>query len=101
MKTAPSGAVFLRTFGCRSLGRPHAGPKLQGMNTPSATNACLCPLCGQPNRCAMEQPQAGQHEPCWCTREQFGAALLQQVPEALRGRACICQACVQASRAQP
>ena len=71
------------------------------MNTSLANEACRCPLCERPNHCAMEQPQAGQNEPCWCTREQFGAALLQQVPEALRGKACICQACVQASRPQP
>ncbi len=67
--------------------------------TPSV-DPCRCPLCGKPNHCAMEQAQADrEHAPCWCTREQFSAHLLQQVPDALRGKACICQACVQASRA--
>lgn len=79
------------------------------MNTPSAIDACLCPLCGRPNQCAMAQATsgqaagqpAGQQAPCWCTREEFGAALLERVPEAARDKACICQACVQAARAQP
>ncbi|MGV0985801.1 MAG: cysteine-rich CWC family protein [Limnohabitans sp.] len=46
---------------------------------------------------APAQPQA----PCWCTREQFSAALLQQVPETARGKACICQACVQKAAQTP
>lgn len=70
------------------------------MNTPSSNEACLCPLCGRPNHCAMAQPQPAAQGPCWCTREQFGAALLARVPEASRNKACICQACVQAARVQ-
>ncbi len=69
------------------------------MNASQTADPCRCPLCGQANHCAMEQPQAGREQaPCWCTREQFSAQLLQQVPEALRGKACICQACVKASQ---
>ncbi len=66
------------------------------MSVCSTLDPCLCPLCGQANRCAMEA-SAGQAspEPCWCTREQFSAVLLKQVPESARGKACICQACVQ------
>ncbi|MGV0989705.1 cysteine-rich CWC family protein [Limnohabitans sp.] len=72
------------------------------MSVCSSVDPCRCPLCGQANRCAMEdlapaQPQA----PCWCTREQFSAALLQQVPETARGKACICQACVQKAAQTP
>ena len=60
---------------------------------------CRCPLCGGANHCAMERPQAGgEQAPCWCTREQFSAQLLQQVPEPLRGKACICQICVKAAQ---
>jgi len=60
---------------------------------------CRCPLCGSANHCAMERPQAGgEQAPCWCTREQFSAQLLQQVPEPLRGKACICQNCVKAAQ---
>ena len=69
------------------------------MKTPQAADPCRCPLCGGPNHCAMEQPQPdATHAPCWCTREQFSAQLLQQVPDVLRGRACICPACVKSSR---
>jgi Cysteine-rich CWC len=31
--------------------------------------------------------------PCWCTRVHFSAGLLQQVPEAAKNKACICQRC--------
>lgn len=71
------------------------------MNTPQAVDPCRCPLCGGHNHCAMEQAQAdGAQTPCWCTREQFSAQLLQQVPDALRGKSCICRACLKASQAQ-
>ncbi|MFM7000948.1 MAG: cysteine-rich CWC family protein [Limnohabitans sp.] len=49
----------------------------------------------------MEASPGQAAEPCWCTREQFTAALLQQVPEASRGKACICQACVQKAAQTP
>jgi hypothetical protein len=66
----------------------------------------LCPLCGQPNGCAMVcAPQLNgldlsevaspptQNEPCWCTRVQFSERLLQQVPAAAKNKACICLRC--------
>ena len=63
--------------------------------TPALAAADRCPLCGEPNRCAMEIERAtGQSQPpCWCTKVDFGADLLAQVPEVARGRACICAAC--------
>jgi hypothetical protein len=54
-----------------------------------------CPLCGEPNRCAMEveretgQPQA----PCWCMAADFSEALLARVPPDQRRLACICARC--------
>ena len=57
-----------------------------------------CPVCGGPNGCACVK--AGCTDvPCWCTQVSFSAPLLDQVPEALKGRACICAAC--ASNANP
>ncbi|MSP98474.1 MAG: hypothetical protein EXR29_14905 [Betaproteobacteria bacterium] len=55
----------------------------------------LCPLCGGDNRCAMElspsrSPNIGE---CWCKSADFGNALLARVPEAARGKACICARC--------
>lgn len=59
-------------------------------------DAGRCPLCGEPNLCAMEQARlTGQPTcgPCWCTQATFAASLLAQVPEQARGKACICARC--------
>ncbi len=55
----------------------------------------LCPLCGQTNQCAMEIEKSTQVKqgPCWCTAVTFDAALLERIPEASRGLACVCPAC--------
>ena len=42
-----------------------------------------------------------QATPCWCTQVKFSAELLQRVPQEARHKACICQACVQASQVNP
>jgi hypothetical protein len=36
-----------------------------------------CPLCGQPNECAMEIERATgvKQPPCWCSQVKFEAAL--------------------------
>jgi hypothetical protein len=56
-----------------------------------------CPLCGKPNRCAMEvERETGvKQSPCWCTEVKFEAALLASLPQQARGTACICAACAQ------
>jgi len=65
------------------------------MSNAFSVDPCVCPLCGQANRCAMESPPGPSPEPCWCNRIHFSAALLQSLPEAAKGKACICQACAQ------
>ena len=57
-----------------------------------------CPLCGEPNRCAMEvERETGVKQPlCWCTQARFEATLLSRIPEHARGKACLCPACAQA-----
>ncbi|HET8746582.1 MAG TPA: cysteine-rich CWC family protein [Ramlibacter sp.] len=62
---------------------------------PSTVAPNLCPLCGQPNRCAMElERETGVRQPaCWCTQVDFGAELLARVPPEAQRRACICPAC--------
>ena len=64
-----------------------------------ALTPALCPLCGQPNRCAMElERETGvKQEACWCTRATFGPELLARVPPEAQRRAFICPACAQAS----
>ena len=54
-----------------------------------------CPVCGQPNQCAMEVERiTGEKQPpCWCTQVEFGADLLARVPPDQQGLACICPAC--------
>jgi hypothetical protein len=54
-----------------------------------------CPLCGQPNRCAMElERETGvKQSPCWCTQVAFSAELLSRIPPGSRSVACICPDC--------
>ncbi|MGJ7525926.1 cysteine-rich CWC family protein [Variovorax sp. GB1P17] len=54
-----------------------------------------CPLCGELNRCAMEiERETGQAQPpCWCMQADFSNAPLTNLPEAMRGLACICARC--------
>ena len=84
-------------FGVRCSAAHKEAHNLLTMSLSPAIDPCLCPLCGQPNSCAMacaphpEAPDAtsqpAQAEPCWCTRVQFSAHLLQQVPEAAKNKA--------------
>ena len=66
---------------------------------PLPLDPMVCPLCGGPNGCAMEQERAsGQPQrPCWCTQASFTPALLARLPEDARRRACICAACARAA----
>ena len=58
-------------------------------------DATRCPLCGEPNRCAMEvERETGQPQPpCWCTQVDFQREVLTQIPAEARGKACVCRAC--------
>ena len=73
---------------------------MRSVMTQLAIDPCRCPLCGQPNACAMATPkiEAEATAPCWCTLVPFSADLLKQVPEAARNKACICAACVAKSQ---
>jgi hypothetical protein len=64
------------------------------------TDPTRCPLCGQPNTCAMEMEKAsGQPQPpCWCTQVDFSADLLARVPPESQRVACICAACALAAQ---
>ena len=57
-----------------------------------------CPLCGKDNACLNVKCSGGPENKCWCNREQFTfpEKLLSQIPDHLRRKACICQACVEA-----
>lgn len=63
-------------------------------------DAPTCPLCGQPNQCAAVA--AGRFDvPCWCQNVSIPAHVLARVPEAERGRACICAACARGASDNP
>ncbi|OYU44532.1 MAG: hypothetical protein CFE44_12450 [Burkholderiales bacterium PBB4] len=69
------------------------------MNPPITQPPEVCPLCHQPNQCAMEMERAtGQKQPpCWCTQASFSAELLARIPETARNQACVCASCARTS----
>lgn len=65
------------------------------MTTTAITiDPAVCPLCGKANTCGMAGGSAGAGGVCWCVAETFPAALLAQLPQPARGKACICYECV-------
>lgn len=62
-----------------------------------AAESTRCPLCGQPNQCAMEVERATgiPQPPCWCTQVDFSADLLDGVPLHARRKACVCRSCAE------
>jgi hypothetical protein len=65
------------------------------VDKPAAPDPRLCPLCGAASQCAMEaQRENGvKQPPCWCTQVDFDRQVLQAIPPAARGLACICRSC--------
>jgi hypothetical protein len=59
---------------------------------PGGAAAGACPLCGGDNACAMAAPEGGARE-CWCFAARIPAETLAQIPEAERGRRCVCARC--------
>jgi hypothetical protein len=56
-------------------------------------NTAICPLCGQPNDCAVvADPNATE---CWCEGVEFPQELLDQVPDDALHKACICRDCLE------
>ncbi|QMV41188.1 cysteine-rich CWC family protein [Cohnella cholangitidis] len=61
--------------------------------TQQPINAARCPLCGEDNRCGN---LAGlPHGACWCSRIDFPRDILKRIPDERRGKACVCQSCVE------
>jgi hypothetical protein len=65
-----------------------AGPEA----APTESAAGACPLCGGENACAMAAPEGGAGE-CWCLAARIPPGTLAQIPEAERGRRCVCARC--------
>ena len=53
----------------------------------------ICPLCGMPNDCHMENGKDPAN--CWCKDTLFPEGLLLMVPEKKKRNACICRSCVE------
>ncbi len=53
----------------------------------------LCPICGKPNGCHMAQ--GAPADTCWCMETPIPETLLSEIPEAHRGKACVCRTCVE------
>lgn len=62
------------------------------LQTPSAG---LCPICGQPNLCAMEAARITgiMSEPCWCSKVAFSKSVLDRIPAEATNTACVCESC--------
>jgi hypothetical protein len=56
----------------------------------------LCPLCGKPNQCA--RLKGAPEGTCWCVSETFPPQILELVPVAKKGKACVCQDCLKKYR---
>ncbi len=57
-----------------------------------SVNKKICPLCGKENNCGYEKGL--EHGTCWCTTIKVPKELLAQVPEEVKGKACVCRDCI-------
>ncbi|WP_371916464.1 cysteine-rich CWC family protein [Pseudomonas sp. PIC25] len=57
-----------------------------------------CPLCGQPNDCALANDASGQTR-CWCFDIDVDPTALERLPAESRGKACLCPRCAQGKAA--
>lgn len=60
------------------------------------SDTLYCPLCGRPNQCGQADP-ASRDQPCWCFSAEIAAEALQRIPEAARGRSCLCPECARSA----
>ena len=70
--------------------RAHAFlPMPEALSTPLIPS--VCPLCGQPNQCAIAAGRPA--ESCWCMTQAIDPAALAALPQEAPGKVCICAAC--------
>ncbi|WP_130433978.1 cysteine-rich CWC family protein [Rivibacter subsaxonicus] len=69
--------------------RQHPG---RGGGLKAPLPAYACPVCGGPNGCAPAA--SGSFESaCWCASLRIAPAVLDVLPPAQRGAACLCRDC--------
>lgn len=62
-------------------------------STQKSLNIAICPLCGEPNKCAMAaDPNATE---CWCESVVFPKELLDKVPANAARKTCVCRKCLE------
>ena len=54
-------------------------------------SAAICPLCRQPNQCAVAAGHPAHS--CWCMTAAIAPEALAAIPDSERGKACICPTC--------
>jgi hypothetical protein len=57
--------------------------------SPDATDTERCPVCSGANDCGLARGAST----CWCFDATLAPAALAAIPEAARGRVCICRGC--------
>jgi hypothetical protein len=57
----------------------------------NAVDPSLCPVCGEPNTCAMSQGKAVTE--CWCFGAPISESALQRIPSQAKNLACVCPRC--------
>ncbi|AQA19925.1 hypothetical protein BST95_18410 [Halioglobus japonicus] len=55
------------------------------------SSADQCPLCGEPNQCAMAAGQPA--ESCWCMTAQIAPEAIERLAPEDKGTRCICPGC--------
>ena len=58
----------------------------------STIDPTRCPICHEPNICAMEKAKASGTKPehYWCMDAVFTPAVMDLVPDQAKGKACVC-----------
>lgn len=58
-------------------------------------NPAQCPICKEPNACAMEvaRTTGKKAERCWCFDADFSAEVMAQIPDDAKNKACVCAQC--------
>lgn len=52
-----------------------------------------CPICGEPNQCAMAADPTARE--CWCGSETFPREIFNHLPNEAVRKACICRKCLE------
>jgi hypothetical protein len=51
-----------------------------------------CPICGQPNQCALSNPATATQQ-CWCFTAEIAPEARARISDDALNKACICQHC--------